>query len=71
MLYLVLRSAGRERSRCCDYPDAYRMQWLSLRKGDNSDGHARVTDVHKDDMTRVLDVWGFRLVVPYPKATAV
>jgi hypothetical protein len=47
------------------------MQWLSLRIGDNSDGDARVTDVHKNDMTRVLNVWGFRLVMPYPKATAV
>ena len=65
------KSAGRERSRCRNHPEVYRMQWLSLRKGDNSDGHARVTDVHKNDMTRVLDVWGFRLVMPYPKTAAV
>ena len=42
-----------------------------LGEGDNSDGHARVTDIYEDDMSRVLRVRRSAFVIPYPNATAV
>ena len=45
---------------------------LSLRKGDNSDGHARVTDVHKKTTRRGFSASARSdFVMPYPKASAV